>query len=410
MDEKEKLVLQHNHDLLVENIDPFYIRQFLLEHGVIQDRTYLDSEHIRQHRVEKMLKLVKDKSSFDTFVKALLYIDSYKFLAEKLLHDKENPPTPSMPNLECARRFKSIQFRNKLEQCIYQNDKSAFHCFYRSAVDNWESLQKHHMHNLKSFERQELADMYFMAIDAEIERRQYYSDVELHDSDLFEKLDRISCQTTNPTLPVITRLARFSEALLLGGFEPKDSVSYTHQAKAFMTKCRIPNCRETGIVLRAEFHIEFYVNGLNGTFNKETLIALAEEAMKHFKAEADIIDNYSERVLFMEMALVYLGIGLYLNFVEERNYVGENDIQLAESIIETIITEDILLYLELRTKMNYYCIKSRISQLRTDKEKSLQYATKSLTLAEQGNFKTEKKNIENNIQDLKRMHFFLNAI
>jgi len=392
MNRKEKLVLKDNHELLVQDLDTKEIRPFLFQHGAIDDETYLDNEPVREKRVEILLKHVKDNCSFETFVQSLKYNNSYVHLAEKPITDKG-----SVRNVTRA-----IQFRHQMKRCTLQHDYETFDSLYNQALMDWDSAPKH---QLQVSKRQELADMYFMAIDAKIEQRRILFDKKLHESDLFDKLAIISTQTTNPTLPCIMQLARLGTAILMDGYSTENALSYILQAKQNIEEGLLPACRETGIVIYIEFNIELQINErMNTKFDKEKFALLGTRAIEHFGEEAETVGDDFKRILLTKMARVDLGMGLFLDFVEDVVDVHEDHLKRAESILKEIEKEEMWTRMELRAKMAYYAMKSRVSHIRKDTFTALQLLEESLKYGIIGNFKKEIESINRNISMLKELN------
>lgn len=127
--------------------------------------------------------------------------------------------------------------------------------------------------------------------------------------------------------------------------------------------------------------------------NKQHLLDLGHRAVEHFKAEAydnpDVTNDF-ERMFSLKITHLYLGIGLFGNFLGHK--ISDADLRQAKYLLTRIETNDEQWgRLEVRWKWFYYIAKARVYFLENDIHGAVENAKKALSCAKEGRYVEEVK-------------------
>ncbi|OWF35932.1 uncharacterized protein LOC110442321 [Mizuhopecten yessoensis] len=419
MNEIERKVLQRNHCNIVEVIEPLELRPFLYSKGVLPNPTFLGDDRVRTRRAEKFIEYIVENCSFSLFLDSLSKDSAYDFLAQKLqleLDDISKDDTESRyvpyeikESLFTPERAKAIWFRHELKRYSMTGNNEAFLQRSKTITDRWNAIPKE-----KIFleNNQELADMYFMVLDATMERRRIVYDTTLYnDDELFGKMQEMSLYTSSATLPTAMRLARYGSALLMAGRPVEEALSYVEEAKQRLQT--LPACRESGVILYIEYNMlisERYEKDPTVKM-KNLLLKIGSESIDHFCREQETVGKDFRRMVLIKQALLLLGIGLFLNDVDNV-FVTDEDKKQAETILQEIRKEENWKRMEHRWHVAYYVANSKLLRLEGQSEKALDEMQKASKYAIDGTFKKELGNIKKSVvfQSGKREWNFKNAL
>jgi len=408
MNANERLILRRNHTLLVEHLDPNYLLDILYEKGAISDEFLLQEDPVRSRWARKILLIIAENCSFKVFIEALEYENTYSFLSERLQLQiqslesvnemNECLPVLNKPNIFTARRRKLIEFRHELKRLSHSGMLENFNKMKNTVITKWEN-EVHLMSKMNITSRQDMADMYFMALDAEVEHRRVIYDTTLYKDDIFKQIQLTAVHTTNPMITTMMFLARFGSSLVMAGKPLDEGLSYLHQAKQHMDF--IPACRETGIVLYIEYNILSQKFAASPSEElRRTLLQQGGNAIDHFDKEDEEIGLDFKRMILLKICHVHLGIGLFLDFLPDVS-VTEHNRQCARCFLEQVRHPRMWNRMETRWKMFYYIAKSRFLEIENKISEALKRAEKAEKCAKAGNFQKERINIYSNIQQLR---------
>lgn len=401
MNDCEKGVLRSFHCQLVETLDPYELRAFLYERGVLPNATFLGEDPVRTRRAERFLEYIIDECTFSLFLESLSKDNAFRFLADKLQTElekvkKETSVSQHVPferkePLFTTWRGKAIAFRHELKRYALLGDTRSFIRESQAVVDNWKSRPKH---ALFLADNQELADMYFMAVDATMERRRLIYDKNLYkDKELFDTMLRLSPFTSSATLPQVMYLARYGSALLMAGRPVEEALGYVEQAKQRLQT--LPACRESGVVRYIEYNMliskKYEQNPTNEL--RQKLLEIGRESIEHFCREQEIVGKDFRRMVLLKLANLHLGIGLFLNNMNSIAVTEENKKQ-AEIILQEIRKPDNWRRMETRWIFYYHTANSRLLQLQGNTQEALEEIRKAAMHASKGQFQKELVNIE----------------
>lgn len=407
MNECEKKALQNCHCDLVEIIEPLELRAFLYSEGVLPNPTFLGDDLVRTRRAEKFIEYISEHCPFSVFLESLLKDDAYDFLAEKLQKELDKVLNEGSINqcvhyelkesLFTPERARTISFRHELKRYSMTGDAEAFHRRSKSITDRWNAIPKA---EIFLDNNQELADMYFMVLDATMERRRILYDKTLYkDKELFDTMQHMSLYTSSATLPSVMYLARFGSALLMAGRPVQEALSYVEQAKQRLQT--LPACRESGVVLYIEYNmlISQKYEANPSLEMKNRLLDIGKESIDHFCREQETIGKDFRRMVLIKQSLLLLGIGLFMNNLDGV-VVTENDRKQAETILKEIRKDENWSRMENRWHVAYYVANSKLLGLRGQTEESLADMQKAEKHAMEGQFKKELVSIKHSLRYL----------
>ncbi|XP_033743061.1 uncharacterized protein LOC117329292 [Pecten maximus] len=407
MNECERKALQNCHCDLVEIIEPLELRSFLYSKGVLPNPTFLGDDRVRTLRAEKFLEYVTEHCSFSLFLESLLKDDAYDFLAEKLQGELDKTSKVESTGqcvhyeikeaLFTPERARAILFRHELKRYSMTGDAEMFLKRSKSVTDQWNAIPKT---QIFLDNNKELADMYFMVLDATMERRRVLYDKTLYkDDELFDTMQKMSLYTSSATLPVAMYLARYGSALLMIGRPVEEALSYVEQAKQRLQT--LPACRESGVVMYIEYNMlisEKYEKNPSLEM-KNRLLEIGRASINHFCREQETVGKDFRRMVLIKQALLLLGIGLFLNNVDSV-VVTEDDRKKAETILKEIRKEENWQRMENRWHVAYYVASSKLLRLRGQSEEALADMQKAEKHAQEGSFKKELGNIKKSVRFL----------
>ncbi|XP_060071235.1 uncharacterized protein LOC132551141 [Ylistrum balloti] len=409
MNDIERRILRKHHTDLLKTLDTTFMIPFLFEREIVFEENYLDDIPCRPERVKKLLLFLKDNCSFELFVECLRHDDSYPFLADDLEKelsqaDKLNDGIQQQRKIDLftERRKQVGEFRHKMKRCSHEKDFATFQKHYEKAINDWNHINRNRT-RYNDQQRQRAADFCHAAYDAEIERRRvFYEKINL-EGDILDKVQLMSAHTSCPTAPDVLYLARYSSALVMAGGTLEDGLTYIEDAEHKMEL--LPACRETGLVLYIKFNFLLLRHERDRTsIDKNELSKLGNSVITHFSTESDTVSNDFKRIFLLKKAHMWLDMGVFLNVIGEGQ-VTESDIQETEKLLKEIYRPFLWERMELRAKMVYYAVRSRLEYVKdnTNYSEAIKLAIKALRYAKEGGFPKEQKAIEYN-SDLLRKH------
>ncbi|XP_033742148.1 uncharacterized protein LOC117328741 isoform X2 [Pecten maximus] len=409
MDDTERRILRKHHTILMETLDTKYMIPFLFEKEIVYEEDYLDDKPCRPERVKKMLLFLKDNCSFEQFIECLRHEESYSFLADDLekalSHASEQNDVVHQQrkiNLFTERRKDVGEFRHKMKRCSHEKDFVTFRKYYEKAINDWDHI-KHNRTKYNDQQRQRAADFCHAAYDAEIERRRvFYEKINL-EGDILDKVQLMSAHTSCPTAPDVLYLARYSSALVMAGGTLEDALTYIEDAEHKMEL--LPACRETGLVLYIKFNFLLLRHERDRSrIDKDELSKLGNSVITHFSTESDTISNDFKRIFLLKKAHMWLDMGVFLNVIGD-NKITDRHIEETEKLLKELHRPSLWDRMELRAKMVYYAVMSRLAQVKdnTNYSEAIELATKALRFAKEGKFPKEQRAIEYNLDLLRKV-------
>lgn len=406
MNESERKILRKCHCELVENIDPRELRSFLYSKGVLPNPTFLDDVEGRTRRTEQFLQYIVDKCTFSLFLESLS-AGGFDYLADKLLDEWENTNEDNSTAehvyrerkepLFTSKRAKTVLFRHKLKRYSMSGKTKEFLAECDKVSSKWNAIPREEKF---SSNNTELADMYYMVLDAKAERRRILFDKTLYkDEELFDNMLGITPYTSSANLPVVMYLVRYGSALLMAGKPLNDALSHLEQAKQRLQT--VPACLESGIVLYIEFNMllsDKYEKAPSAEM-KNQLLKIGKASIDHCCREQDEVGKDIHRMMLIKQALLLLGIGLFLNNADNV-IITKEDREQAEKMLKEIENPEHWERMEARWKVRYHVAQSKLFALKGRMPESLAEAQLAAEFANVGNSKDEIANVEERVSSL----------
>ncbi|OWF52439.1 uncharacterized protein LOC110447757 isoform X2 [Mizuhopecten yessoensis] len=403
MNDDERHVLRIHHTTLLETLDTKFMIPFLYEKGIDFEENCFDNKLARPERVNNMLLSLKDKCHFDLFIECLRHDDSYPYIADDLEKELESVDSCNgtvhnqrKVHLFTDRRQNVSDFRHKMKRCSHEKDFDTFRECYDKAIGDWEYVNNHRI-KFNQQQRQKAADFCHAAYDAEIERRRVFYEKTPLKGDVLDELLRMCAHTSLPIASDTLFLARYSSALVMAGGSLEEGLTYIEDAEHKMAL--LPACRETGLVLYIKFNFLLLKHERDRTrIDKEELSKLGNSVISHFSTESDTISNDFKRIFLLKKAHTCLDMGVFLNVIGEFE-VRDVHIEEAERLLNELHRPELWERMELRAKMVYTAIRSRLAQLKDPERpaEAIKLAKKSLQFAKRGHFPKEQKAIDYNL-------------
>jgi len=399
----ERDILRRNHCLIVSNVDTKCIRPYLFEKGIVNDQLYLENDNVTTRRAEIFMKDAIEKCSFQ-FLVDLFFKHGYSFIANSLLTDFDCshtiPRDRKEPIFDILWRPRTIHFRHTLKRLVHSGNMKKYAREKCNVEEAWKSVS--HPFDFKN-ESREVADMFFMANDAELERLRVINDKDLNKSEVIcREITAISAYTSSSTIPIAMQLARFGSASLVAGrVTVQQALKYIQDAKQKLST--VPACRETGVVLFIEYNMltQLYeAEPLSTT--REDLLQLGERVIVHFESEVTdkCMGSDFRRMVLLKLCHILLNIGLFHNYLD-GNIVTEENMRKAEHILKEIEKPEYWNRMENRWLMFYYTAKSRICKLQFISGKALKHMIESEKYAVRCKYNKELNNIKKEIKVMK---------
>ena len=380
-----------------DTVDYLIIKGHLIQEGILTPSQIekIEKSPVRSERCQNLLtELIFNKPSD---IKPFLDIvdKDYSFLVEffKVKFAEMHGTVKKQLTLDIFtdyRRQHTVPLRHSLKLLSHQGKMTEFNAIINEWKTKWEkSLRKK---VITDAQKQRLADMYFMTLDAQLEHRRVICDRSLvKDEQLFNDVKNISIMTSQPYLSFMMYLARHGSAKLLAGMPLEESIQEVEEALSRFEL--IPACRETGIVLYIYFNMLSSKYEKNPSQSERTkLLELAKKAIHHFGREDEKMGEDFKRMVLTKIALVNLGIGVYGNPIKEVPVSQENIKNAKEILVE--IQKKYWEKLETRWKMFFYVARTKICEWNGERDDAFQSISKALKLSSKGKFKGELVNIQ----------------
>lgn len=394
MNEKDTDIMKTLHVRFAESIDPTFLVDEFYCQGIFTGDECLEFKNTNRpvsERAFKLLYLLPGKlESIDMFQK-VLEDSGYDFLAKEI----EERKIQHIPRLRKCTKFGTpelVMYRHKLKRLTHKGKYREFFEELRQVEKQWREVDVPGMCVCPENKRR-IADRYFYALDAYCEYRRLINDKEFYQSDVFQKIQDLSKFTSETNVLEMLCLARYGSALFVAN---KDDFEKAH---GFINEARhkfamVKACRETGVVLYIEYNMFHIIYSKSMSYaNKQHLLDLGHRAVEHFKAEAydnpDVTNDF-ERMFSLKITHLYLGIGLFGNFLGHK--ISDADLRQAKYLLTRIETNDEQWgRLEVRWKWFYYIAKARVYFLENDIHGAVENAKKALSCAKEGRYGEEVK-------------------
>ena len=287
-----------------DNLNPIFIKAELFRKRLI-NLTMWEKIKLATVRCESAENLViyfieKHPERIADFIEIVR--PSYYFLAEEFdaAFDKYNKShifKPRKLSIFTEHRQKALAMRHKLKRLSHTGDIDTFYKEIRYWEEQWFEFD----HSIGSDEtRLEIADMYFMCLDAIMEHRRVICDRSLYeDREVFSKFKALAEGTSEPHLARMMFHARRGSSRLLAGHPLGESIEDVE--KALTMAEFLPACRETGVVLY--IHFNMVSNRYEKNPNEEDrkyLLDTAKRANDHFSREDETQGNDFRRMVLLK--------------------------------------------------------------------------------------------------------------
>ncbi|KAK3580884.1 hypothetical protein CHS0354_008169 [Potamilus streckersoni] len=407
-----KVVRELNVDL-VRDLNPTDIASYLLSKGCLTDEQVKDlicnDTTCRKNSCQKFLLYIVEQCPFQIFIDALRYDDTYPFLAESLEERLKNIKE------ECAvqkqdrdkvlvsvgkisihnkHRRKLATLAHKLKNLSHDGDVDTFRQINERINRKFERYKLRPDRHIK--DNMELADMRFVALEAEVSLRRVQYDVSLCESDIFKDMLEILPFTTNPTVSSMTYLARYASAKsMMESLEA--GLGYLNYSKQHAEM--LQPCKETGMVFYIEINLLSQIYEKNPVPDlKKQILQRTELAISHFNTEEEFGNDF-HRMLLLKKVFCQLGIGLFGKRIAGVEVDSEDTI-CAESYLSYLEQPDIWNEMESRRKMLFFIAKCELCRRQGKIDIASMNAERAENLARKNGWKVELANIVRLIEEL----------
>lgn len=401
LSEIRKDILKRNlvyiRDTLVYNI----ISSPLIATGVIPGsvQNEIDDSLCNAEKIEKLvLFLIGRPHRINLFMNVLSNpYHGYDFVYENL-KDQESEymgleRTINASNLEVSNsnRNRNEIFRHALMRLSHQNNEESFKKLQSLGLSKWAEIFNN-ISRVSADKTRSLADLYFLAVDAEIARRRIKFDQNLVSRDWFSEMKNVIPFTANVTQTTMIYLARYGSALSLGGY-PFD-ICVTYLDLAMQLSLTIPTCRETGMVLYIYFNMlsKEYENRPTAKL-KNKLLGMAKQAIDHFENDNEETGRDYKRFLIVKIAMLLLGVNMVGKDIPNIR-ISQEDKRVSKDCLQIIQKPDMWQRMEVRRNMFYYMTSSKMHESENNKHMAIHHLHEAKRFAVRGEFKQEEQNIE----------------
>lgn len=401
------------HEDFMESLDVVHVIDFFYKHEIFSSEECEHFEEIkpRAKRTRKFLfRLPKILTSVNVLYEALMS-NGYEFLADRIKHCKSNNTIHRQRKSEffSTNRTRLVNYRHKLKRLTHSGKHAEFRRKVQKIQNSWREAEETRFKNLSEDDRQDLADHYFFALDAECEYKRLIFDKNFVNSEIFQTIRDLTKYTSEANIPNMLCSARYGSAIFMAdesSFE--EGLSYIQEAKQKFDL--VHSCRETGIVLYIEYNMEY--NNWHTKFShkmepdkKKYLLSLGYRAVDHFQQEGETNPEVSEdftRMFRLKLSHLYLGIGLFGDYLNTE--VTHQDVNESKYLLKTIEdNNDMWNRMETRWKWFYYIAKARISYLDGNLCEALDNTGHTLDLAIEGNYTNEIRCTRENIKNIENI-------
>ncbi|KAL3841356.1 hypothetical protein ACJMK2_019514 [Sinanodonta woodiana] len=407
-----KVVRELNVDL-VRDLNPPDIASYLLSKGCLTDEQVRDllcnDTASRKVSCQRFLLYIVEQCPFQIFIDALRYDDTYPFLAEsleeRLKYRKEESVVQTQDrdrlfasvgkiSIHHKNRRKLAALAHKLKNFSHDGDVDKFRQINERINRRFERYKLRSDRHIK--DNMELADMRFVALEAEVSLRRVQYDVSLYESDIFTDMREILPFTTNPTVSSMTYLARYASAKsMMESLEV--GLGYLNYAKQHAEM--VEPCKETGMVFYIEVNLLSQIYEKNPVPDlKQQILQRTELAISHFNTEEEFGNDF-HRMLLLKKVFCQLGIGLFGKRIVGVE-VDIEDMRCAESYLSYLEHPDIWNEMEARRKMLFFIAKSELCRRQGKIDIASMNAERAENLAKKNYWKVELANIVHLIEEL----------
>lgn len=398
-----RLVLSQNVEFLRDSIVYAHLRSPLHSKGILPayHRQKIENSRCNVERIENLifylvdnqprkilrfLEILADKSNGYLFVFEYLKSKYDRYLEGSL---STFCGVRIVTTTESKSRKFSLIFRHTLRRLLNENEMQSFRKLQNFAINKWNQRNSQEM---KYETVVELTDLYFMALDSEAETKRLRYETADFNEDVFQEMEKLIPNSSNPTRSSMQYHSRVGSYLNMSG-QPYD-ISKSHLLIAFQQSHTVEACCEKGLLFYAYFNFiskPYDNNPCHGSRNE--LLNLLKYALDIFSLGDEQIRSDFQRVLFIKMAMVLIGIGIFGQELQSIN-ISSEDITTAKKHLTEVRKKDRWERMEVRRKMFYYICLSRISRLRLDISEAMKYLSYARLFARKGKFHREGNNIE----------------
>ena len=401
------------HEDFMDSLDVVHVIDFFYKHEIFSSEECEQFEEIkpRAKRTRKFLfRLPKILTSVNVLYEALMS-NGYEFLADRIKDCKSNNTIHRQrkSGFFCTNRTRLVNYRHKLKRLTHSGKHAEFRRKVQKIQNSWRQAEETRFKNLSEDDRQDLADHYFFALDAECEYKRLIFDKNFVNSEIFQTIRDLTKYTSEANIPNMLCSARYGSAIFMAdesSFE--EGLSYIQEAKQKFDL--VHSCRETGIVLYIEYNMEY--NNWHTKFShkmepdkKKYLLSLGYRAVDHFQQEGETNPEVSEdftRMFRLKLSHLCLGIGLFGDYLNTE--VTHQDVNESKYLLKTIEdNNDMWNRMETRWKWFYYIDKARISYLDGNLCEALDNTRHALHLAIEGNYTNEIRCTRENIKNIENI-------
>lgn len=401
------------HEELMDSLDVVHVIDFFYRHEIFSSEECEQFEIIkpRAKRTRKFLfRLPKILTSVNVLYEALIS-NGYEFLADRIKDCKSNKTIHRQrkSGFISTNRTRLVNYRHKLKRLTHSGKHGEFRRKVQKIQNSWREAEETRFKNLSEDDRQNLADRYFFALDADCEYKRLIFDKNFVNSEIFQTIRDLTKYTSEANIPNMLCSARYGSAIFMAdesSFE--EGLSYIQEAKQKFDL--VHSCRETGIILYIEYNMEYYNWHIKFSHKmkpdkKKYLLSLGYRAVEHFQQEEETNPEVSEdftRMFRFKLSHLHLGIGLFGDYLNTE--VTHQDVNESKYLLRTIEdNNDMWNRMETRWKWFYYIAKAQISYLDGNLCEALDNTRHALDLAIEGYYTNEIRCTRENIRNIEKI-------
>lgn len=404
----EYCVLRKLHCKIVETLDVNYVQASLYQNGCIPSPLFLADDNVRSRRNERLLEYLMMQRRACRLVAFLDAIrEQYPFLANEIEREFQESLKNSS-TLPIARhrtesfgspkhRMSCLKFRHFLKRSFMNGNLNLYFSNRNAICAKWKNLSDRE--RMSHYGRQ-MADKYFMALDAECERQRIvYNKRHVDDTKLFFEMQNIGVYTSSASIPEAMFRARMASAMGVAGRDVQLALKLIEDAKQKL--CNFQACRESGIILNIEYNLrlKLYDHQPNELL-KTKLLSLGELALDHLSTESSIMASDYRRMMLLKLAHIQLGMGLFQKFYFGI-FVSPQNIEKAKTTLRFIEEPENWKRMEDMWKLFYYSACARVCHLQGQLYNSIVLLKKAAAFAEKAYCTQELIAVNKNITVLK---------
>ena len=389
MNTLETRVLRELHTVLLENIDPLYLRSYLYQEGVLSRYEFiaLEKDNIKSRRTEMFLLDIARKCSFEVFLNSLAYNNTYTFLCDMMKERLEYITHETSPKVLMVDSASNIE-QDSAVVILY-------HAFLLRSFYNFEVEQTLKLANTvvtclsttvnsAKYDNCLIAEMCYMS--KLIPYRTLHENGFIWNEEHFEKtlayLSEISYRTSNPIAYGYLTNAFICQHIAYNNDDPK-ALSMAEDLLEYVKKTR-PS-RFSGILVATyiKVHSHFLATGFIRSDHKVVDLILNTLRVYGSADVKDALKTYFQLSgKYLKLVLNFMAVGITYNKGPIESFVyNESTLPIVEKGLSSIGHSCNWQSLEWYWKIAFFLAKAKLYKLSNREKQSDSFKEYSLYLS-----------------------------